>query len=304
MKPALLVNPALGGFEARIGESYDVVHWPQDEARAKDITAALVIGGVGLSNETLTKLENLKLIACMGAGYDGVDVAFAASRGVTVTNCPNINHEDVADVAMGLMLSTARHIAHGDRNIRAGVWREGLSTPRRFSGRKLGIVGLGAIGRAIAERAQGFRLETRWTGPRPKPDAPYPYEPDLEALAAWADILVTANPALPGTEKMIDARVLKALGPQGIFVNIGRGSLVDEDALIAALNAGELGGAGLDVFAQEPTPAARWANVKNITMTPHIGGGSVESLIAAGQLALENVRLFFAGEPVKTPVKA
>ncbi len=303
MKPALLVNPALGGFEARLAQSYDVTHWPQDAARADEITAALVIGGVGLPRAAIEALPNLKLIACMGAGYDGVDVAYATARGIAVTNCPNINHEDVADLALGLMLSVTRHVAQGDRNMRAGTWREDLPTPARFSGRKLGIIGFGAIGRAIADRAQGFRLETRWTGPRAKADAPYPFESDLETLAAWADILVVACPAVPGTEKMVSARVIEALGPNGVLVNIARGSIVDEDALIAALQGGKLGGAGLDVFEQEPSPAARWADVPNVTLTPHIGGAAREALIAASTLAVENVRLFFAGEPVKTPVR-
>lgn len=298
MKPALLVNPSLGGFEARLAESYDVAHWPQDAARAGDIAAALVIGGVGLPNDVIAALPNLKLIACLGAGYDGIDAPFARARGVTLTNCPNINNEDVADLAMGLMLSVARHIAHGDRNVRSGAWREGVLTSSRFSGRKLGIVGLGAIGRAIAARGTGFRLETRWTGPRSKPDAPYPYEPSLLKLAEWADILVVACPAAPGTEKMIDAAVIEALGPRGMLINIARGSLVDEAALIDALKRGKLGGAGLDVFAQEPTDAARWRDLPNVTLTPHIGGGAREALLASFALVQENLRRFFAGEPV------
>ncbi len=304
MRPALLVNPPLGGFEARLSETYDVLHWPQDRARADDIRAALVIGGVGLPNEAIENLPKLELIACMGAGYDGIDLALAKARGLTITNCPAVNHEDVADLAMGLMLSVARDIAIGDRAVRAGAWRDFTSPGqvRRFSGRRLGVVGLGAIGRAIAARAEAFRMPIRWTGPRPKPDAPYPYEPDLAALAAWSDVLVVACPAIPGTEKMIDARVIEALGPQGILVNIARGSLVDEDALIAALKDGRLGGAGLDVFEEEPTDPARWADVPHTTLTPHQGGAPREALREATALALENVRLFFAGAQLKTPV--
>lgn len=304
MKPLLLVHPPLGGFEARLSETYDVVHWPQAEARAGDIRAALTIGSTGLTNAMIDALPQLGLIACFGAGYDGIDVSHAHARNVVVTNCPNVNNEDVADVALGLMISTVRKLALGDANVRAGKWRDGIGYTQRFTGMKTGIVGLGAIGMAIADRAFAFKHEIAWQGPRPKPDSPYRYEPDLIELAKWADILVIACPALPGTEKMISAEVIEALGPQGVLVNIARGSIVDEDALIAALKSGKLGGAGLDVFEEEPTPAARWADVPNTALMPHQGGGSFQAIRATTQLALENLELFFVGEPVKTPVKA
>jgi lactate dehydrogenase-like 2-hydroxyacid dehydrogenase len=304
MKPVLLVHPALGGFEARLRETYEVVHRDDAAGRAGDITAALTIGSEGLDNSMISALPKLRLIACMGAGYDGVDVGFAAARGVAVTNCPNVNHEDVADLAWGLMLSAARHVAEGDRLVRSGQWRGSLGWPRRFSGRKLGVVGLGAIGRAVAERGVGFKLDIAWHGPRAKPGAPWRYEPDLIALAGWADILVVACPASAETNGLITADVIAALGPEGILVNIARGAVVDEDALIAALKDGRLGAAGLDVFAEEPTPAAGWADVPNVTLTPHIGGGAREAIRDATALALENLRRFFAGEALKTPVIA
>jgi len=304
VKPALLVNPPLGGFEARLSEVYEVVHLADLPARAHAVEAALVIGSEGLENAVISTLPALKLISCMGAGYDGVDVPFAASRGVAVTNCPNVNHEDVADLAWGLMLSAGRLVAEGDRQVRAGAWRGSTGWPRRFSGRKLGIVGLGAIGRAIGDRAIGFRMEIAWSGPRAKPDAPWRYEPDLTALARWADILAIACPASRETEGLISAGVIEALGPDGMLINIARGAVVDEDALIAALKAGKLGSAGLDVFAVEPTPAARWADVPNVTLTPHIAGGAREAIRDASALALENLRRHFAGEPLKTPVLA
>ncbi|NDC57861.1 MAG: hypothetical protein EBZ50_03330 [Alphaproteobacteria bacterium] len=172
---------------------------------------------------------------------------------------------------------------------------------QRLRGRKLGIVGLGAIGAAFATRAAALGLDVRWTGPRPKPDAPYPFEPDLAALAAWADVLAVCAPGGAATDKLIDAGVIAALGPDGMLINVARGSLVDEDALIDALKAGRLGSAGLDVFATEPTPPARWADVPNVTLTPHLGGATREAIMESAQLVLENLRRFFAGDPLATP---
>ncbi|NWG53635.1 MAG: 2-hydroxyacid dehydrogenase [Hydrogenophilaceae bacterium] len=305
-----LVLALLPGLEGLLA-AYELVYPPTDETRAaflRDtahrIEAAVGIGSNPMPDDLLAALTGLKLIAVFGAGYDGYDPAALKARGVALTNCPNINNEDVADVAMGLLISVARDIAKGDALVRAGDWRKGLVWPRSLKGRKLGIVGMGAIGAAIAARAAPFGLDIRWFGPRAKGDVPYPYEPDLAALAAWADILAVACRADASTEKLIDARIIDALGPEGILVNVSRGSVVDEDALIAALKARTLYGAGLDVFAEEPTPAARWAGVPNVTLTPHLAGGTRDSIIASGRLVAENLRRHFAGEPLATPVAA
>ena len=311
MKPTILAYPALGGLDAFFGAAYNVVRLPSDkDARAAflrengaKIEAAVTIGSIGLPADVLATLTNLKLISCFGVGYDGVDVAAAKARGIAVTNCPNINHEDVADVAFGLIISCVRHIAAGDRLVRAGGWSGPLAfpPPKRLSARKLGIVGLGAIGEATARRGAAFGMEIAWTGPRPKP-APWRYEPDLHALAQWSDILAMTLRPDPGTENMIDAAILDALGPDGVIVNVSRGSVIDEDALIAALKAGRVGGAGLDVYETEPTPAARWVDVPNATLTPHFGGGTRESILESAQLVVENLRRHFAGEPLATLV--
>lgn len=302
-KPPILAHPGLGAFEALFGQSYDVrrVSGPPEAIEAR---AAVVIGSIGLPREVLERAPNLKLVACFGAGTDGVDRALCAARGIAVTNCPAVNHEDVADVALGLLISTTRNIAAGDRLVRTGGWSGPLGLPpvRRLRGRKIGIVGLGAIGAAVAARAAALGLEVRWTGPRAKPNAPYPYEPDLRALAAWADVLAVCAPGGADTDKLVNADVIAALGADGVLINVARGSLVDEDALIAALKAGQLGGAGLDVFAVEPTPATRWADVPNVTLTPHLGGATREAIMESAQLVLENLRRFFAGEPLATPL--
>lgn len=297
-KPPLLVHPPLGLFEMRLVD-YDVLHWPTER---KDIRAAVTIGSVGVSNAMIDALPELAAIVCFGVGVDGIDLAYAAKRNVAVTHGRNINHEDVADVALGLIIATARSFSAGERVLREDKWTPPLAVPpqRRLRGRKLGIVGLGAIGKAIAHRAEAFGLDIKWYGPRPKSDAKYPFEPDLLKLAEWADILAIA--ARGDQSGLISADIIKALGSDGILVNISRGDVVDEDALIAALKSGALGGAGLDVFQEEPTPASRWADVPNTTLTPHLGGGTREALFEGSQNVLENLRRFYAGEPLLTPV--
>lgn len=299
-KPALLVHPPLPLFEPQLA-ACEVVHAPTDRA---DITAAVTIGGVGLSNDMIAALPGLRTIVCFGVGVDGLDLAFCRARNIAITHGRQINHEDVADVAIGLIIAVARSFTQGERVLREGQWRPPLAVPpqRRLRGRKLGIVGMGAIGQAIAMRAAPFGLEIAWTGPRAKPDIAWRYEPDLRALAQWSDILAIAARGDSSTEGLISADIIRALGADGILVNVSRGSVVDEDALIAALKAGELGGAGLDVFAQEPTPPARWADVPNVTLTPHLGGGTREALMQGAMNVLENVRRHFAGEPLLSPL--
>jgi hydroxypyruvate reductase len=297
-KPALLVHPPLGLFEARLAD-YEVVHWPTDRS---DIRAAVTIGSVGLSNAMIDALPGLGCIVCFGVGVDGLDLDHCKRRDIEITHGRDINHEDVADVAMGLIIAVARSFSEGERVLREGRWAPPLAVPpqRRLRGRKLGIVGMGAIGQAIAHRAEAFGLEINWHGPRAKPEVRHAYEPDLLKLAEWADILAIA--ARGDQTGLISADVINALGPDGILVNISRGSVVDEDALIAALKSGNLGGAGLDVFATEPTPPERWRDTPNTTLTPHLGGGTREALFAGSQNVMENLQRFYAGEPLLTPL--
>jgi len=300
-KPVVLVHPPLGLFESQIASTYEVVHWPTDR---KDVGAAITIGHVGISNAMIDALPGLKSIVCFGVGVDGVDLAYAKQRGVGVSHGREINHEDVADVAMGLLIAVARSFTQGERVLREGAWQPPLAVPpqRRLSQRKLGVVGMGAIGQAFAARAAAFGPEIKWTGPRAKPDVQWSYEPDLMKLAEWADVLAITARGDKSTEGLVNAAVIKALGGDGLLINVSRGSVVDEDALIAALKSGALGGAGLDVFQEEPTPAARWKDVPNTTLTPHLGGVTRESLWLGSQNVLENLRRSFAGEPLLTPV--
>jgi hydroxypyruvate reductase len=297
-KPALLVHPPLGLFESRLGE-YDVVHWPTDR---KDIRAAVTIGSVGLTNAMIDALPELGCIACFGVGVDGVDLDYATKRNIQITHGRQINHEDVADVAIGLIIARHRLFTEGERVLREGTWTPPLAVPpqRRLRGRKLGIVGMGAIGAAIAHRAEAFGMEIKWYGPRAKPDVKHAYEADLLKLAEWCDVLAVA--ARGDQTGIITADIINAVGGDGIIVNISRGSVIDEDALIAALKSGALGGAGLDVFAEEPTPKDRWQGVPNTTLTPHLGGATREALWEGSQNVMENLRRFYVGESLLTPL--
>ena len=300
IKPAILVHPPLGLFELQLGD-YEVVHWPTSRA---DIRAAITVGHVGISNVMIDALPGLECIICFGVGVDGIDLDYARRRNIAITHGRHINHEDVADVAIGHLIAAARLFGQGELVLREGRWSPPLAVPpqRRLRGMKLGILGMGAIGQAIAARAISFGLEIKWHGPRAKPDVAFAYEPNLLKLAEWADALAIAARGDASTLGIVSREVIKALGPQGILVNVARGSIVDEDALIAALKAGDLGAAGLDVFQEEPTPAARWADVPNCTLTPHLGGGTREALYAGSQNVLGNLRAFFAGEGLLSPL--
>jgi len=305
-KPALLLVQSHLGFLGPILEADYTVwrFWEGPPLEAVGVISAMVVAGEFPVDKPLAEsLPSLGLIACFTTGYDGVDVAWARSRGLQVSHSPGVNHEDVADHAMGLVLAAWRRIATGDRQVREGGWKptEKAITPS-LGGRRIGIVGLGDIGAAVARRAEAFGLNVSWWGPREKPEAPWPRARDLLALAAASDILVVACRASAETVGLISGPVIDALGAEGLLVNVSRGQVVDEDALIAALKAGRLGMAALDVFQTEPTPAERWEGVPNTVLTPHTAGatsGAVPKMVA---LTRENLRRFFAGEPLANPV--
>ena len=304
----LLSDPMLSLFEPALqAEGWRVAKaWELAAADRAEVRAMVHAGDIHLPHAFLDALPNLGLIACVGAGYDGVDVPRCRARGIEVTNAAGLNAADVADQAMGLMIAGWRNILAGDRMIRDGLWRESHRSPASASltGRRLGVVGLGAIGAASARRAQAFDLKVAWWGPRPKPSSPWPRMDSLLDLAAWSDILLVACRANAENRGMISGEVIEAVGPRGMIVNVARGSVVDEEALIAALKTGRLGHAGLDVFAEEPTPAARWADVPNVVLTPHSGSTTAETIPRLLARTIENLRLFLAGRQVATPVPA
>jgi lactate dehydrogenase-like 2-hydroxyacid dehydrogenase len=301
----LLSDPMLAGFEPALqAQGWRIARaWELADAERRAVRAIVHAGDILLPPASLAALPSLGLIACVGAGYDGVDVRWCRARGIEVTNAAGLNAADVADQAIGLMLAGWRNILAGDRMIREERWLENHRHPASASltGRRFGVVGLGAIGEAAARRAAAFELDVAWWGPRPKP-APWPRKPSLIDLAEWSDILLVASRANAENRGMISREVIEAVGPGGMIVNVARGSLVDEDALIAALKAGRLGHAGLDVFAEEPSPAGRWADVPNVVLTPHTGSTTAETIPRLVARTIENLRLFFAGRPVANPV--
>ena len=305
-RPALLIMQRhLAPLTAFLESQYDVYRFwegPPVEA-AHDIRALVVAGEFPLDKHLIESLPNLRLIACFTSGYDRIDVPWCRARGLPVTHAPAVNHEDVADHALGLILAARRQIAAGDRALRAGDWTvdSKMITPS-LNGQRLGVVGLGHIGEAVARRAATLRMAVRWWGPRDKPGAAWPRAGSLLELARDSDILVVACKADDSNVGLISREVIEALGPAGLLVNVARGQLVDEAALIAALRDGRLGQAALDVFEEEPTEAARWTGVPNTVLTPHTGGATTEAVQGMLALLMQNLAAAFAGEPLKTPV--
>ena len=251
----------------------------------------------------IAQLPALEIISVMGVGYDGVDVAAARERGVMVTHTPDVLNDDVADLALGLMLCAARQLPAADRFVREGRWPAGaMPLARKLSGARLGLVGIGRIGQAIAQRAAAFGMAIAYTARHARADLPYRHFATAAALAAESDYLVVITPGGAATRGLIDAAVLRALGPQGILVNIARGSVVDETALIEALEQGVIAGAALDVFAREPDVPERLRALPQVVLTPHIGSATGATRQAMADLAFANLREHFAGRRPPTPV--
>lgn len=260
--------------------------------------------GVGASADVLLKFPDLRLVACYGIGIDAIHLPTARSRGIGVCNTPGLLTEDVADLAMALMLASARDIVPQNRYVRDGQWTTiaaKVPLSRSLKNKAIGIVGLGNIGSAIAERAAAFKMRVSYHGPRRKP-VDYKYMPDLVAMAAESDFLVIASRGGEDTKGIVDREVLEALGPAGTLVNVSRGSIVDESALVDTLEAGKLGFAALDVFAAEPNVPERLCALPNVIMTPHQGSATADTRLAMALLLVENVEAYFAGEALPTPV--
>jgi lactate dehydrogenase-like 2-hydroxyacid dehydrogenase len=268
-------------------------------------TRGLAWNGPGrLDAALMSRLPALEIVVNFGVGYDSVDVAEAHRRGVIVTNTPDVLTEDVADLAVGLMLSTVRRLPQADRYIRAGHWLEkSFSLTASLQNRRVGIIGLGKIGKAIARRCEAFNLEVLYHGRSAQPDVSYAYRDSPVALARDVDILILAMPATPQTQGLVDAQVLDALGPDGFLINVARGAVVDEDALVAALQSGGILGAGLDVFRTEPDVRKDLLAFDNVVVLPHIGSATGPTRRAMGQLMLDNLTQWFDGRGPITPVK-
>jgi len=311
MKPALLILVHLPDeLLSRIREHYDVHYAPAREARAAAVAeaaragvrAVLTNGATGFRGDEMRALPALELVCAISAGYENIDLDTARSLGIALANGAGTNAECVADHAFALLLAATRSLRMLDAHTRAGGWRDELPPLAHFSGRRLGIVGLGAIGRKIARRAQGFDLEVGYHNRRRVEDAPHAYFGSVAELAAWADYLVVLTPGGAATHHMIDAAVLRALGPRGVLVNAARGSVVDTAALATALRDGTIAGAGLDVYESEPAPPTELLELENLILTPHVGGASPQAMQAALQRFLDNAARHFAGQPMVSPI--
>jgi lactate dehydrogenase-like 2-hydroxyacid dehydrogenase len=274
-------------------------------AAAPRIRAIAASGESKLPRELIAQLPNLEIISVFGVGYDGVDVAAARERGIAVTHTPNVLNDEVADLAMALVLAVSRRLVEADRYVRSGAWANGpMPLARKVSGARMGIVGLGRIGLAIAKRAEAFGMSIAYTSRNPRAAAPYPYFPSAEALAREVDFLVVITPGGAATRKLIDAKVLAALGKKGYLVNVARGSVVDEQALVQALRDGTIAGAGLDVFENEPNVPSELLGLDNVVLTPHVGSATWQTRQAMADLAFGNLAAHFAGRPLLSPVPA
>ncbi len=296
-------------YEAHLRQHFalhDRLHESDPAAFAKiapKIRAIAASGESKVTAELMAKLPALEIISVFGVGYDGIDTQAAKARGVMVTHTPNVLNDDVADLAMGLMLAAARQLPAADRYVKDGKWPNGpMPLARKVSGARLGIVGMGRIGQAIAARAQAFGMRIAYTARNAKTDMAHRYVATPTALAAESDYLVVITPGGAGTRKLINAEVLAALGTKGILVNVARGSVVDEAALIEALQNGVIGGAGLDVFENEPNVPEALRQMPHVVLAPHIGSATTNTRQAMGDLAFNNMHHHFSGKAVLTPV--
>ena len=260
--------------------------------------------GGGADAALMDATPNVEIIANWGVGYDRVDADAAKQRGIILTNTPDVLTDCCADLAMALILAVARKVAEGDRHVRAGNWATEGNLPlgTRVNRARLGIVGLGRIGKAVAKRAGGFDMRIAYHGRRKQDGVGYDYFDDVAALAAASDFLVLTCPGGPDTEGLVDAEVLTALGPESFLINVSRGTVVDETALVEALREGKIAGAALDVFQNEPNVPEALRAMDNVVLQPHQSSGTTATRRDMDDLVVENLRLHFAGKPVKTPV--
>lgn len=271
--------------------------------RASLIRAIATNAPVGADRALIEALPKLEIVSSLGVGLDAIDLVAAKEHRVIVTNTPGVLDDCVADAGMMLLLAIARRLGEAERFVRAGKWPAAKFTlATSLKGKTCGVLGMGNIGKAFAERAQAFGMRIAYSTPNPKADLPYAYIADPLELARQSDFLVLALPGGKQTRRIVDARMLDALGPQGYLINIARGSVVDEAALIAALQAGRIAGAGLDVFADEPNVPTALLAMENVVLTPHLASATHETRQAMSDLAFANLEAHFSGKPVITPV--
>jgi len=309
-QPVLLMCPLYEPTQQELESRWAVQRFYQAQdkpallsALAQTCEVVVTAGGRGIEASVLSQLPRLKLVSCFGVGVDAIDLDYCKAHGIAVTNTPDVLTDDVADLAVALMLASLRQVVAADRWVREGHWvsRGGLPLTTQVRGRRVGVVGLGRIGHGIAQRCEAFGTQIAYHGPRRK-SVQWTYHADLVEMARWADVLIAACPGGAATRGIVSRAVLEALGPQGHFVNIARGSVVDQPALVQLLTEGRLGGAGLDVFEDEPRVPAELIALPHVVLQPHHGSGTHDTRTAMGRLTLDNVAAWFAGRSLLTPV--
>jgi len=305
----LQLGPLTERFDRGLAAQHEVLPiWERDadallDQHAQRIEVVVTSARFGCTAQLIERLPNLRAIVSFGVGYDSIDVAAARARNIPVSNTPDVLNDCVADLAFGMIIDCARQMSRADRFVRAGEWPSGsLPLGSKVSGKRLGIVGLGRIGEAVAKRSSGFDMQVRYHNRRPVEGSEYGYESNLVELARWSDFLVLTCPGGESTRNLINREVLDALGSKGVMINVSRGSVVDEPALVEALLEGRLGGAGLDVYAQEPTVPQALLNLPNVVLLPHIGSATEETRLAMEELLLANLRAFLERGELVTAV--
>ena len=307
MKQTILFKHPAPVFREELKSDFDLVDFDletgtPDDAVRQNARVLVTSGSFGAYPDEIAVLPALDLICCVGTGYDRVDLAAAKARGIRVTHSAGTNAEAVADHAFALLLASVRDIPRFDRQARAGEWRPPTDTRPPANGRKIGIIGMGGIGKGIARRAEGFGMNIAYTARSAKKDLPWTFVPNVIDLAAVSDFLVVAVPGGDQTRHMINADVLRALGPDGFLVNIGRGTVVATDDLIQALQDRTIAGAGLDVFEDEPNIPEGLCRLPNVVLTPHMAGMTYGIHALSAKLMRQNIEAFFAGQPLVSPI--
>ncbi|PHY06493.1 MAG: hydroxyacid dehydrogenase [Alcaligenaceae bacterium] len=314
-KPLILQVGSFNGHapaDGELAERYEVLeYWKASDKvaflreHANRIEVVATTANFGCSTEMIAALPKLRAICTWGVGYDKIDLESAATRKILVSNTPDILNDCVADIAWGLLLACARNIGWGDRFVRENHWEnktDYLPHGARVSGKKLGIVGLGRIGEAIARRGLGFDMQVSYHNRNARADVPYTYQPSLLELARDSDFLVLATVGGAGTKHLINEEIMRALGPDGRLINIARGSVIDEPAMVHLLASGELGGAGLDVFEDEPRVPDQLKTLSSVVLMPHVASATHETRRAMTDCVLENLHSFFTQGKIVTPI--
>ncbi len=312
--PLLALGPLLPNEMDQLEKNYSVLKlWREPDPEQTlhqvglDVRAILSLAGghrVGVSAKMMEALPNLEIISQFGVGYDNIDVEVARTRHIAITNTPDVLTDDTADTALALLLAVSRRVAEGDMYARTGKWANGpMGLGMSLSGKTVGIVGLGRIGTAIAQRCAAFHMNIIYHGRTEKTGVAYPFYVDLVEMAGMSDYLILACAGGDATRHLIDRTVLGAMKPKAFLINISRGSVIDQDVLIEFLVNRKIGGAGLDVFANEPNVPDELKSLDTVVLTPHIGSATIETRSKMGQLVLDNLAAHFAGKPLLTPIK-